>query len=193
MQKMINYDPSEMRKIKDVFPNLYYDSGKNVIKGEIDFSARYHLPDRKKNKEWKIVPCSSGKDCVQDVYEIEINLNYKPPLVLEIAGRIDQFAEKLGVNKIDLHLFPNGTCCLGLFTSRVGETLSEFVFNKVYTYFVWQAFYEKFKKKPPCGEYSHGELGKHEFEKHRNKLGRNQLCTCGSGKKYKNCCISSIR
>ena len=25
-------------------------------------------------------------------------------------------------------------------------------------------------------------------KKNKNKIGRNQLCTCGSGKKYKQCC-----
>lgn len=31
-------------------------------------------------------------------------------------------------------------------------------------------------------------------EPNRNKLGRNAKCSCGSGKKYKNCClITTIR
>ena len=39
----------------------------------------------------------------------------------------------------------------------------------------------------------YGELIAHRrFEKHRmqhkSKIGRNQLCPCGSGKKYKKCC-----
>ena len=190
---MINYNPSEMRKINDIFFNLYFDGNKNVIKGEIHFSARYQLSDRKKNREWFIVHCTSGKDCVQDVYEIEINLSTNPPQVLETASRIHQFAEEHGITKNDLHLHSNGNCCLGLFTFRESETLSEFVFNKVYPYFVWQAYYEKFKKIPPCGEYSHGKAGVQEFKEHRKLLGRNQLCTCGSGKKFKYCCISSNR
>ena len=32
---------------------------------------------------------------------------------------------------------------------------------------------------------------KHTIVRDNKKIGRNELCPCGSGKKYKNCCLSS--
>ena len=34
---------------------------------------------------------------------------------------------------------------------------------------------------------------KHTIVRDNRKIGRNELCPCGSGKKYKNCCLSSGR
>lgn len=185
---MIEYSDTELKAINIWFPNLFYKNGN--IRGEIDFRAEYKCSGRKKNTYWEIVPCSSGDGCVQDVYEIEIDLHFYPPRVFETAGRIQRLAKKLGKQIIDLHLYPNdGSCCLGIFSKREDETLSEFVNSKVFPFFVWQAYYEKFEKIPPCGEYSHDRQGVREFNEYKANLGRNQLCSCGSGKKYKLCCL----
>ena len=189
MSSTIEYTPAEMEKIQCRFPGLYYDEG--VVKGEISFGARYELSDRKKKKEWIISDCSSGKDCIRDVYEIEIHLNGKPK-VFEVGGRIKNLAKELGRPIIDLHLFPDGSCCLGIFLVNEKETLSDFVINKVYPYFVWQAYFEKFEDIPPCGEYSHGERGRQEFQKDVFQMKRNDRCLCGSGRKFKVCCISKL-
>ncbi|MXZ48977.1 MAG: hypothetical protein F4Z13_07020 [Candidatus Dadabacteria bacterium] len=187
----IEYTPAEMEKIRCRFPGLYYDKG--AVRGEISFSARYELSGRKKKKKWIITNCSSGKNCIQDVYEIKILLNGQPK-VFEVGGRIKKLAEKLGRPIVDLHLFPEDeSCCLGIFLINERETLSNFVINKVYPYFVWQAYFEKFGKTPPCGEYSHGEQGKREFLKHVSDIGRNDPCPCGSGLKFKICCHSKTK
>ena len=173
------YSAAEMKKIQRCFPNLRYDTG--AVKGKIDFSSvRYELSSRKKKEEWKIAPCSSGDDCIQDAYEIVIHLNGQIK-VFEVGGRIPRIAKQ--------HVSPeDGSCCLGLFSPNTKETLSEFVINKVYPFFVWQAYYEKFGKIPPCGEYSHGKQGVDEFQRHFLNTGRNDRCPCASGKKAKNCC-----
>lgn len=187
----IEYTPAEMEKIQRRFPGLYYDKG--AVRGEISFSARYELSGRKKKKKWIITNCSSGKDCIQDVYEIEILLNGKPK-VFEVGGRIKKLAKKIGRPVVDLHLFPEDeSCCLGIFLINERETLSDFVINKVYPYFVWQAYFEKFRRIPPCGQYSHGEQGKQEFWKYVSDIGRNDPCPCGSGLKFKICCHSKIK
>ena len=188
IQLVIEYSDTELKAINIWFPNLFYKKGE--IRGEIDFKAEYKRSGSKKNTYWEIVPCSSGDGCVQDVYEIEIDLHIYPPTVFETAGRIKRLAEKLSKQVIELHLNSNdGSCCLGIFSEREGEKLSEFVINKVFPYFVWQAYYEKFEKIPPCGEYSHDRQGVREFVRYKANLGRNQLCSCGSGKKYKFCCL----
>ena len=194
MRAVIKYTPSEMRKINRYFPNLSYSN--DTIKGEIDFSAKYHRSKRKKNEKWEIVPCSSGRDCIQDVYEIEIRLNElrdDKPKVFEVGGRIKGLALELN-EPVDLHLHPiDEDCCLGIFLHNSNETLSDFIKNKVYPYFVWQAYFEKFRKIPPVGEWSHGELGYQEFDSYVRNNGRNQPCPCGSGKKFKICCWYEVR
>ena len=162
------------------------------MKGEIDFSVKYKPSICKNYKYWVIVPCDSGHDWVRDVYEIEIRLNdlrHDKPKVFETGGRIIRLARELSKSIIDLHLYPdNGDCCLGLFLPNSNETLSEYVLRKVYPYFVWQAYFSKYRKVPPVGEWPHGALGQQEFLMHIRTIGRHQPCPCGSGKKFKDCC-----
>ena len=192
--KMISYSTAEMRKVNSWFPNLFYSQ--KSIKGEIEFSVKYELSG-KKNKKWIIVDSTSGCHSIRDAYEIEIRLDefsLGNPKVFETGGRIKNLAEKLDMRIIDLHLNPNdGDCCLGLFFPNPSETLSEFVLNKVYPYFVWQGYFEKYNLVPPCGEYSHGSQGLQEFKRHIFSVGRNQPCPCGSGNKFKTCCIEEIQ
>ena len=94
----------------------------------------------KKNNDWVIVHCSSGYDCIRNIYEIEIRLKEcraDKPKVFETGNRIKKLSEKLGKPIIDLHVYPNDEdCCLGLFWPNEMETLSKFVLHKVYPYFV---------------------------------------------------------
>ena len=187
---VIEYSPTEMDKIQRHFPGLYYDKG--AIRGEVSFSARYELSVIKDKKKWTITSCSSGKDCIQDVYEIEILLNGQPK-VFEVGGRIKKLAKEIGRPVIDLHIYPEDeSCCLGIFLRNERETLSDFVIKKVYPYFVWQAYFEKFRKTPPCGEYSHGKQGQQEFWTDIFETGRNERCPCGSGRKFKICCSPKL-
>ena len=194
MRAMIRYSASEMQEINRHFPNLYFSEG--VVQGEIDFSVKYKSSVSKHNKYWKIVPCLPAHGGIQDVYEIEIRLNELrngKPIVFETGGRIKRLAKELNLQNIDLHLYPSDEdCCLGIFLPNINETLSEFVLNKVYPYFVWQAYYSKYRKIPPVGEWAHYSQGLHEFITHTRKIGRNQPCPCGSGKKIKNCCYKLV-
>ena len=192
---MIRHSTSEMQAINRNFPNLFYSE--DAVKGEIDFSVKYQPSICKNVKYWKIVPCSSGHNWIQDVYEIEIRLNdlrEDKPRVFETGGRIKRLAKELNKPIIDLHLNPgNEDCCLGIFLPNTNETLSEFVLNKVYPYFVWQAYFSKYRKIPPVGEWSHGVRGQIEFARQIREYGRNQPCPCGSGKKFKDCCFNDVR
>ncbi len=194
-QTVIRYSTLEMTEVNRHFPNLFHSE--NVIKGELDFSAKYKLSNSKHNRFWSIVPCSSGRDCIQDVYEIEIRLDelrHGRPKVFEIGGRIKRLAKELNLPIIDLHLFPDDEdCCLGIFLPNSNETLSGFVLRKVYPYFVWHAYYSKHRKVPPIGEWSHGARGQYEFDRHIRNIGRNQPCPCGSGRKFKTCCGNYAR
>ena len=151
------YSSSEMQKINQYFPYLYYEN--NMIKGKISFSAKFRPTTRKRKYEYEIVHCVTGKKCVQDAYEIEIRLDDSQsalPKVFEIGGRLENLAIELGKPIADMHLYPQDkSCCLGKFSVQTNETLSSFVIKKVYPYFVWQAYYEKFGEKPPVGDHPH--------------------------------------
>ena len=195
MQTMIKYDPQKFKEIQISFPNLYYEKGGNSINGELDFYARYHKIDKKKRKiNWKIVPCSSGNDCFHGCYEIKILLSstqHEWPKVYETSGKIKKIAQETNKEEIDLHLDPSdSSCCLGICINP-NISLNFFIFNIVYPYFVWQAYFSKYRDIPPCGEYSHGTKGIQECLQRLNKHGKNEPCICGSRKKYKECCFQN--
>ena len=193
MQTMIKYDPQEFKKIQELFPNLFYDKRDNSINGELDFYARYQKNDKKNRKiNWEIVLFSAGNDCFHGYYEIKIllsNAQHGWPEVFETSGKIKKIAQETNKEEIDLHLYPSdGSCCLGICINP-NISLSAFIFNIVCPYFVWQAYFSKYRDIPPCGEYSHDTNVKQEFSQDLDNRGRNELCICGSGKKYKKCCL----
>ena len=194
MPVMIKYDVEEFKNIQQIFPNLYYEPKENCVKGELDFTCRYEKHSGKKGRNnWKIVPCSSGSDCLYDCYEIAIRLGEQQtgwPKVFETGGRIKKLAEEIRIPPIDLHIYPDdNSCCLGIYLNP-NITLYDFIVCEVLPYFVWQAYFDKYRELPPCGEYSHGKKGIQECLQDFKKIGRNDSCICGSGKKYKKCCIS---
>lgn len=162
--------------------------------GELDFVACYQKRQGKNRKyTWEIISCPLDENCIHDYYEIKILLDSSVkngwPKVFETGGRIEKLASQTGQKVIDLHLYPNDkSCCLGICVNP-NITLTAFIYNIVYPYFVWQAYYHKYKKVPPCGQYSHGRKGIEECLQQLETIGRNDKCICNSGKKYKYCCI----
>jgi hypothetical protein len=189
MQAMILYNKQDFSILTKEFPDLYYDKNNKTVKGELSFNAHYKNTGNKGNDRWKIFPCTSKKNCLEGCYEIEINLNANAPKVYEPNGKIKKLAKKLGKSVNDLHLY-NGDnqCCLGLGINN-NSSLSRFVVDWVYPYFVWQAYFKKHNKVPPCGEYPHNrKSAQKEYEYDMKSLGVNDSCPCKSGKKYKKCC-----
>ncbi len=162
---------------------------------------------------WEIEQCRDDQNgCITGEYLIEIDLNQKNryPKVYEVGEKIESLANKLTKKVIDLHLFPQDhRCCLNIISTKSLSTrasLSDFIHHDVYPYFVWQSYYYKYRKIPPCGESPHStkealeeeiedrekrlEFCKSEIISKTGKTGRNDLCLCGSGKKYKKCCLS---
>jgi hypothetical protein len=187
----IAYEHNDFSLLNNIFPDLYYDEKSNTIKGELSFSAHYKNTEKKGNSRWKIFPCTTEKSCLKGYYEIEIDLNTDMPTVYETSKKIQNLAKKLGKSNNDLHLYDNHKCCLGVYIDT-NILLSKFIINHVYPYFVWQAYFEKYCKVPPCGEYPHNrekaeiEYLVDRFNSFKN-LGANDPCPCKSGKKYKRC------
>lgn len=168
------------------YPNLYLEG--QSLKGEINVCAVYdgenliHNPKELDRKKYE-------SSFIKDRYEIEIQLNKFDatnhlPKVFETGGKIER--------KLDNHFYKDGSCCLGIFGNRKPNNLLSFIRDYILPYFVWQAYYKKYAKKPPWGEYSHDKRGLQEFAREKKKEGRNSLCYCGSGKKFKYCCLKQI-
>lgn len=205
MQILMEYSQEEIDKVKTWFPGLDYYPDNNRISGSLAISACCYKEKKCENFiAWEIQPCSPDQsECITGEYLIEIDLGQEGeyPKVYEIGEKIERLANELKKRVIDLHSYPQDkSCCLGIsFSPRT--SLSEFILYDVYPYFVWQAYYYKYKKIPPCGEYSHGIKGwreatedyKKKIQFYRDKIvgktGRNNPCPCGSNKKYKKCCL----
>nr|CAA6829037.1 MAG: Unknown protein [uncultured Thiotrichaceae bacterium] len=187
----MKFDNHNMAEIKQYFPNLELNSGN--IRGEIEFSAQYIQNHR---KQWIIEPCEPMQDhCVYGKYQVKIAPNNpSTPKVFETGGKIKSLAQKLGMQSFDLHLNVDDSCCLDYLLNFPEQlSASAFILHKVYPFFVWQAYYDKFHTPPPVGEYSHGRRAAfHEFYKDLKNLKRNDRCICGSGKKFKKCCEVSL-
>ena len=188
-----------LEAVQKSFPALAFSPDKTKIIGEISFSAYYD------GEKLHIDPAHAPKSQkFNGYYEIEIRLNdldphYHLPKVIETGGKLRKFSIDRRISLSDLHLnadIPNNGyyCCLGIFKPEELKVMTFYTFfmECVLSFFAWQAYLSFFMRKPPWGEYSHGKLGEWEKEKEIQKeTGRNNLCPCGSGKKFKNCCMKS--
>lgn len=187
----MKFDNASVEEVWQYFPKLKIVDGN--ICGEIEFFSKYTQNHR---GQWVIESCEpEQEDCLHGRYNIKIVPNeLRVPRVYEMGGKIKSFAKKIGMQLIDLHVNRDDSCCLD-FPLNIHPMLSpkEFILSKVYSFFVWQAYYEKFHIPPPVGEYSHGKKEAiQEFLKDLTSLKRNDSCTCGSGKKFKKCCMKIL-
>ena len=187
------------------FPNLVYDSVNRRIVGEINFSALYVEECRKLviNPAQNLID-KHPDEYIKDCYSVQIRLSesdwFGLPNVYDIDRRAEKIAEQDdGIESVnDLHVDKSGCCCLGIFTSDEDVEkyceLREFL-DLVINFLYYLSFRATFKKWPWKG-YAHGLDGIAEYANDfkisfGKKHGRNEICPCGSGKKYKRCCIGS--
>ena len=169
-----------------------------MILGELSFYAHYD------GKQLHLNPSKQKEgELFHGYYEIEVCLNrlndYGLPFVFETGGKIIRFSQENNIHPADLHLNGDLSCCLGIFTREesANMALDKYIIEFVFSFFAWQAYFSTYSKKPPWGEYSHAVRGEAEknieiFMKMRN-TGRNDPCPCGSGRKYKKCCIDQFQ
>lgn len=194
----------EIQWLESHFPNLHYETKAQKIVGELDFCAYYdqvsgNLMIGNGNEE--------RNTFIQDVFEIEIHLDSIDsngwPKVYEIGGRHPEIAKKCKVKIIDLHMYSdNGACCLGIKPGPERNLrVNNFIINLIIPFFYRLSYTEKFgitaARNELWGEYSHGDDGQIEYIKEmlnlaKSNLSRNDLCLCGSGKKYKKCHLNEV-
>ena len=195
---------SDIEWLKLRYPNLQFKSDSQEIVGELDFCASYD------NESGKLVihdDVIDSRHFLRDVFEIEICLGTLDmngwPKVYEVGGRYLAIAKKWDVATIDLHFYTDDTnCCLGL---KLGDNrplgIKGFLEKLVIPFFYRLSYTEKFglaaSQDDLWGEYSHGRKGLREYLAElahfaKQNLGRNDLCPCGSGMKYKKCHLSQV-
>lgn len=185
---------NEMVAIQNYFPDLYLNKKRSRILGELSFDAHYdgkrlHLNPKKQK----------GIEIFHGYYEIEIRLNsldiYGLPVVFETGDKIKRFSQENNIRPMDLHLNEDGSCCLGIFTpwESANMTIHKYIKESIFSYFAWQAYASTYKKKAPWGEYSHTRGFREKVDDiliGMGSVGRNDPCPCGSGRKYKHCCLN---
>ena len=194
---------SDIRWLASRYPNLYYEASPQKIVGELDFCAVYD------NETGKLIIDPGNCEThhlIRDVFEVEICLGTLDgngwPKVYEVGGRHGKIAKKCNVNVIDLHFYPDNSCCLGLkYGGSRNLRLKGFLEHLVIPFFYRLAYTAQFgitaSERNLWGEYSHGEVGiwEHRIElsaiAQRNP-GRNEVCPCGSGKKFKKCHLGEV-
>ena len=187
------------------FPSLLYDAATDEIAGDLAFCAAYdsslkrvRIGDDAANQRLDSFLCDS--------FSLRIDLDAIDksgwPRVYGIGGRIAEISSKHNVDAIDLHFYPDGSCCLGIrFSPERHLTAERFVDELVIPFFYRLSYVDKHgllaASRDLWGEYAHGEGG---FREYMNEIlsmaarnpGRNELCPCGSGRKYKRCHLDDV-
>ena len=197
----------EIQWLESCFPNLQYQAETQRITGELDFCASYDV-ESGKLKIGNCVENQKQPSFIKDAFDATICLDFVDangwPIVYEVGGRLNSTAEKQNIRIIDLHRYSNNpACCLGIKSSPERKIrIKEFMLNLVIPWFYRLSYTEKFgitsTRDDLWGEYSHGREGIEEYRNHMRDFaklnsGRNELCPCGSGKKYKKCHLDEVK
>lgn len=181
-------------KMAKIFPDLNCSEAEQKVWGTLWVKASYHSTLNR-------LSFSDEQDhFIEDDYEIEIDFSKhnsinNVPIVYERSQIIRSFAESEKMPLLDLHVYDDDSCCLGIFPEYQWQNSVHFIQSKVIPFFYWQS-YRRMHGYEPWKALSHGKLGFAEGYcefitnlKEVNKgCNRNQPCFCGSGKKTKYCC-----
>ena len=187
------------------FPDLHYDPEARVIEGQLQLSAAYNRAQGKLRIGSDDATLSMDS-YLCDSFSIRIELDALDhngwPTVYEVGDRYETIAQKENVQTIDLHVYPDGACCLGLkLLDGRQPTFREFMDELVVPFFYRLSYTEirglEAARQCLWGELSHGNQGVREYlldiaEMARQDLGRNNPCACGSGRKFKRCHLGEV-
>ena len=189
----IKLEKKDVAELEKSVPVLNCEIKNQRIWGTLQFCCWYD------SKTKEIEHGSNHDKAISDSYEIEIKLResdtFQFPVVYETGHKVPK--EKC------FHINEDGSCCLGIFPEYKWASAHKFIIDKVVPFFYWQS-HKRIHGKEPWKGYSHEEKGLEEaLRDYENKLKllekdqiaeknfeRNQVCSCGSEKKYKKCCLS---
>ena len=196
---------SDLECLTRCFPGLLYDADANEIAGEIAFCAAYDGG----TDQLRIGTDDAHRQLgsfLCDSYSLRIDLNSIDrngwPRVYEVGGRHQAISTKHNVDAIDLHFYPDGSCCLGIrFSPERLLTIERFIDELVIPFLYRLSYVDKngllAAKRDLWGEYAHGDDGIRQYMKETLDMasrdpGRNELCPCGSGRKFKRCHLDDV-
>ena len=186
-------------------PGLTYNAAIQQVAGDLAFCAAYdsslerlRIGDDPAHRHLGSFLCDS--------FTLRIDLtaidNSGWPRVYEVGGRHSEISSKHDVDLIDLHFYPDGSCCLGIrFSPERHLAFERFMDELVVPFFYRLSYVDKHglaaARKDLWGEYCHGEDGIREYMNEvlamaGREPGRNELCLCGSGRKYKRCHLDDV-
>lgn len=175
------------------YPELNCILSRGVIWGTLDFNCSFDFSRQE-------LVFDDSSDCpIHDSYEIRIDFNQSDifgfPKVFEESGIIRTFAEANKIKLKDLHVDKDDadSCCLGIFPEYQWKGAVAYIRDKVIPFYYWQSYRRIYGKEPWRG-HSHGVEGIKESmtmppSQSAKGCSRNKKCPCGSGRKYKKCCM----
>ena len=196
---------ADLEWLSRCFPGLLYDANANEIAGEIAFCAAYdggtdqvRIGNDEAHQRLASFLCDS--------YSLRIDLNSIDrngwPRAYEVGGRHHAISTKHNVDVIDLHFYPDGSCCLGIrFSPERFLTVERFTDELVIPFLYRLSYVDRngliAAKRDLWGEYPHGNDGVRQFISEMLDMasrgpGRNELCPCGSGRKFKRCHLDDV-
>jgi len=186
----MDLNKDETLYLRDKFPRLTHNRESGSITGMIRIAACYNEQTKKFFRDHKELPEEEQKNFIEASFDIKIEPQPEGeiPKVYETGGKMDAMASDLGIPREDLHVNPDGSCCLGIFRSpaRIKDLQTIQGILEVTESFFYHATFRARHGREPWPGLGHGPQGEIE---HR-KVGRNAPCPCGSGKKHKKCCLT---
>ena len=201
----MNLRETDLEWLWSNFPELTYCPEERSIVGKLRFCAAYDRDSGQLNLGNTDEHRAIGT-FLCDAFRVRFDLRCMGdngwPKVYEVGGRCIDIAEQTQCEIIDLHLFEDGACCLGLkYTVERNLTLERFISELVIPFFYRLSYTDRYgltaAKNDLWGEYSHGDVGVYEYQEEvlqlaGNNSGRNRPCPCGSGSKYKRCHLDEV-
>ena len=185
-------------------PRMECDQTAGVIAGTLDMRAAWD-PE---SGELVVNPQKATRWLIEDSCDLRIFLQYparwigdiphRSPPVFEVGGRTRALAARTGTSLADLHMYPDGECCIGIDVAppdRNHFDLARFVEIEIISWFYRFAYAERFglerARRDLWNEYDHRRGPQQHIaflqwiaaQKPKN----NSPCPCESGIEYLRC------
>lgn len=193
---------TNVRLLNAKYPRMGYGAGD--IAGTLDMRAAWD-PE---SGELVVNPNKATRWMIEDSYDLRILLQYptrwigdiphRSPPVFETGGRTRALAARMGTSLADLHMYPDGECCIGIDVAppdRNHFDLARFVEIEIISWLYRFAYAERFglerARRDLWSEYDHVRGPQQHIDFLRwiasQKPKNGSPCPCGSGAEYLRC------